>query len=125
VKVFCGIDWASDHHDVAIVDDTGTLLAKARIDDTAEGLAGLLQLLAEHGDTAEAPVPVAIETSRGLLVACLRATGRPVYAINPMAAACRGSGSRVQVGTGSCVHLADRQATREASSRAARRFLSR
>jgi G3E family GTPase len=40
-------------------------------------------------------------------------------------AACRGSGSRVQVGTGSCVHLADRQATREASSRAARRFLSR
>ncbi|MFE2729487.1 transposase, partial [Kitasatospora sp. NPDC059327] len=31
--------------------------------------------------------PVAIETSRGLLVACLHATGRPVYAINPMAAA--------------------------------------
>lgn len=87
MKVFCGIDWASDHHDVTVVDDTGTLLAKARIDDTAEGLAELLQLLAEHGDTAEDPVPVAIETSRGLLVACLRATGRPVYAINPMAAA--------------------------------------
>lgn len=30
---------------------------------------------------------MAIETSRGLLVACLRATGRPVYAVNPMAAA--------------------------------------
>jgi transposase len=28
---------------------------------------------------------VAIETSRGLLVACLRATGRKVFAINPMA----------------------------------------
>ena len=28
---------------------------------------------------------MAIETSRGLLVACLRATGRNVYAINPMA----------------------------------------
>jgi transposase len=28
---------------------------------------------------------VGIETSRGLLVACLRATGRKVYAINPMA----------------------------------------
>jgi transposase len=28
---------------------------------------------------------VAIETNRGLLVACLRATGRKVYAINPMA----------------------------------------
>ncbi|WP_406514936.1 IS110 family transposase [Streptomyces sp. NBC_00873] len=87
MKVSCGIDWASDHHDAAIVDNTGSLLAKARIDDTAEGLAELLQLLAEHGDTAEAPVPVAIETSRGLLVACLRAAGHPVYAINPMAAA--------------------------------------
>lgn len=32
-------------------------------------------------------MPVAIETARGLLVACVRATGRPVYAINPMAAA--------------------------------------
>ncbi|MER7694887.1 transposase, partial [Streptomyces sp. NPDC097610] len=72
MNVFCGIDWASDHHDVALVDDTGSLLAKARIDDNADGLAQLLHMLAEHGDTADAPTPVAIETSRGLLVACLR-----------------------------------------------------
>jgi len=83
----CGIDWASDHHDVVLIDDTGSLLARARINDTAEGLAHLLQLLAEHGDSAEEPIPAAIETSRGLLVSCLRATGRPVYAINPLAAA--------------------------------------
>ncbi|MEU4099024.1 IS110 family transposase [Streptomyces sp. NPDC026673] len=86
MSVFCGIDWASDHHDAVVVDDTGSLLAKARIDDTAEGLTQLLQILAEHGDSAGDPTPVAIETSRGLLVSCLRATGRPVYAINPMAA---------------------------------------
>jgi transposase len=87
LNVFCGFDWASDHHDVALVDDTGSLLAKARIDDNADGLAQPLHMLAEHGDTADASIPVAIETSRGLLVACLRATGRPIYAINPMAAA--------------------------------------
>ncbi|MGV9351858.1 IS110 family transposase [Streptomyces spiralis] len=87
MSVFCGIDWASDHHDVVLVDNTGSLLDKARIDDNANGLAHLLHMLAEHGDTAEDPIPVAIETSRGLLVACLRATGRPIYAINPMAAA--------------------------------------
>ncbi|MGY3199984.1 transposase [Streptomyces sp. TE5632] len=52
-----------------------------------DGLHQLLELLSTHGDTANSPVPVAIETSRGLLVACLRATGRPVYAINPTAAA--------------------------------------
>ncbi|MEV5646544.1 IS110 family transposase [Streptomyces flaveolus] len=87
MSVFCGIDWASDHHDVVLVDNAGSLLDKARIDDNADGLAHLLQMLTEHGDSAEAPIPVAIETSRGLLVACLRATGRPIYAINPMAAA--------------------------------------
>jgi transposase len=87
MEVFCGIDWAEDHHDIAIVERDGKLLARRRIRDDAAGLAQLLGLLAEHGDSAEDPVPVAIETPRGLLVACLRATGRKVYPINPMAVA--------------------------------------
>jgi transposase len=87
MDVFCGIDWATGHHDVAIIDADGALLAKARIGDDPAGLATLLALLAEHGDSAEDPVPIAIETSHGLLVAALRTTGRPVYAINPAAAA--------------------------------------
>ncbi|MFF4476390.1 IS110 family transposase [Streptomyces sp. NPDC001520] len=87
VTVFCGIDWAEDHHDVALVDEAGTLLAKRRISDDADGYRLLLDLLAEYGDTSEAPIPVAIETSRGLLVAVLRAGRRPIYAINPLAAA--------------------------------------
>lgn len=77
MDVYCGIDWASDHHDVALVDHDGALLAKARIGDDSPGLQQLIDLLTAHGDTEEAPIPVAIETSRGLLVACLRATGRP------------------------------------------------
>jgi transposase len=85
LTVFCGIDWAEDHHDVALVDTDGTLIAKRRIGDDAAGFALLLQLFADAGDSAEEPIPVAIETGRGLLVACLRATGRKVYAINPMA----------------------------------------
>ena len=87
MDVFCGIDWAEDHHDIAIVGADGTLLARKRIGDNAAGLAALLDLLAAHGDTPDDPVPVAIETPRGLLVACLRATGRPVYPVNPMAVA--------------------------------------
>ena len=87
MDVFCGIDWAEDHHDIALVDRDGQLLARRRISDDAAGLAALLALLAEHGDSPEDPVPVAIETPRGLLVACLRATGRAVYPINPMAVA--------------------------------------
>ena len=86
-SMFCGIDWAEDHHDVALVNKEGVLLARLRIGDNAAGFVQLLSLLAAHGDMAEQSIPVAIETPRGLLVACLRATGRQVFAINPMAVA--------------------------------------
>jgi transposase len=80
LDTFCGIDWAEDHHDIALVNRDGALLARLRVSDDAAGLAG-------HGDSPDDPVPVAIETPRGLLTACLRATGRKVYAVNPMAVA--------------------------------------
>ncbi|MFF1902964.1 IS110 family transposase [Kitasatospora sp. NPDC058218] len=85
--IYCGIDWAERTHDVALVDDTGQLLAKRHITDDAAGYKLLLDLLAEYGDTEDAPIPIAIETSRGLLVAVLRTGTRKVFAINPMAAA--------------------------------------
>jgi transposase len=87
LNVFCGIDWAEDHHDIALAGHDGQILARQRITDDAAGLALLLELLAQHGDTPDDPVPVAIETPRGLLVACLRATGRRVYPVNPMSVA--------------------------------------
>src|SRR3984885_12181034 len=87
MDVYCGIDWAEDHHDISLIDRDGQLLARRRISDDAAGLAALLDLLAGHGDSAGDLIPVAIETPRGLLVACLRATGRQVYPINPMSVA--------------------------------------
>ncbi|WP_030948285.1 IS110 family transposase [Streptomyces sp. NRRL S-646] len=70
--IYCGIDWAEQTHDVALVDDSGQLLAKRHIADDAVGYRILLNLLAEYGDTEDDSIPVAIETSRGLLVAVLR-----------------------------------------------------
>ncbi|MFH9970010.1 IS110 family transposase [Streptomyces mirabilis] len=87
LKITCGIDWAENHHDVALVDEAGQLVAKRHINDDAEGYQQLLGLLADAGDTPQNPIPVAVETTRGLLFACLRATGRKVYSINPMAVA--------------------------------------
>jgi transposase len=87
VPVFCGIDWAEDHYDVALVDQAGVVLTQRRIDDDAIGYQLLLALLAEHGDDQVEPISVAIETPRGLVVACLRRTGRQVYAINPLSVA--------------------------------------
>lgn len=87
MNVYCGLDWAENHHDVALVNDTGALLAKQRISDDVAGYRLLLELLAEHGDTPQDPIPVAIETSHGLLVATLRTGTRRVYAVNPLSAA--------------------------------------
>ena len=87
MTITCGIDWVENHHDVALADEAGGLVAKRRISDDMAGYRQLLELLADAGDGAEEPIPVAIETARGLLVACLRTTGRKVYSINPMALA--------------------------------------
>jgi transposase len=85
LEIFCGIDWAERHHDVALVDAGGQVLARRRIGDDAAGFTELSELLAERSGGAPASVDVAIETGRGLLVAALRAAGHRVYAINPKA----------------------------------------
>lgn len=87
MNTYCGIDWAENHHDIAIVDAEGRKLESGRIGDDLDGLHRLLEMLASHGDTAENRIPVAIETTGRLLVSCLQETGRHIYAINLMAAA--------------------------------------
>jgi transposase len=87
--LFVGDDWAEDHHDVEIVDDTGRRLATRRLAEGLAGLTGLHALIAEHlpdpGPDAEtAQVKVGIETDRGPWVAALVAAGYEVFAINPM-----------------------------------------
>lgn len=86
MSLFCGIDWASDHHDVAVVDDDGSVVVRGRVGNDAAGFTQLLTLLAEAGDSAMHPIPVAIETDRGLWVTALREAGRVIYPINPLAA---------------------------------------
>jgi hypothetical protein len=66
MAVFCGIDWAEEHHDVAVVDTDGRLVAKRRIGEDAAGFGQLLEVLAEAGDSPETPIPVAIETTRSV-----------------------------------------------------------
>ena len=87
MAVFCGIDWAEGHHDIALVDGDGTLVAKRRINESPDGIAELTAMLTAAGDGPEQPIPLAIETPRGLLVAVLRAAGRPIDPINPLAVA--------------------------------------
>ena len=57
MHLYCGIDWATEHHDVAVVDDDGRVVARGRVSNDAAGFAQLLTLLAEAGDTADASDP--------------------------------------------------------------------
>ncbi|WP_208722294.1 IS110 family transposase [Rhodococcus qingshengii] len=84
--LYCGIDWAENHHDFAILNDLGEVVSRGRVDNDAAGFARLLEAFAEAGDTAENLIPVGIETDHGLWVAALRASGRVIYPINPLAA---------------------------------------
>jgi len=94
--LFVGDDWAEDHHDVEIVDDTGKLLARRRLPEGLDGVTRLHALIGEHTPIewadvepaqAAAMVKVGIETDRGPWVAALAAAGYEVFAINPMSVA--------------------------------------
>ena len=83
--LFVGDDWAEDHHDVEIQDETGRKLAARRLPEGAAGIARMHELIAAHlgenGDPGQ--VAVAIETDRGLWVQALAAAGYQVYGLNP------------------------------------------
>ncbi|MGV9867142.1 hypothetical protein [Rhodococcus koreensis] len=64
--ITCGIDWAEAHHDVALADDTGQIVARARINTSATGFNVILRLIAENGG-AQGEIPIAIETDKNLL----------------------------------------------------------
>ena len=97
--LFVGDDWAKDHHDVELVDQTGRRLVRRRLPEGIEGIAQLHALIAEHileepenqvdahvGESA-GDVVVGIETDRGPWVQALVAAGYQVYAINPVQSA--------------------------------------
>ncbi|MFG2844522.1 IS110 family transposase [Kitasatospora sp. NPDC048296] len=87
--LFIGDDWAEDHHDVEVQDETGRKLATVRLPEGVEGIAKLHALIARHsGDEPEpGQVSVGIETDRGPWVQALVAAGYRVYAVNPRQAA--------------------------------------
>jgi len=87
--LFVGDDWAEDHHDIEIVDESGRRLVRRRLPEGVVGLETLHSLVADHldGDAEPGDVVVGIETDRGPWVAALVAAGYTVYAVNPLQAA--------------------------------------
>jgi transposase len=88
MRLFVGDDWAEDHHDVELMDQSGRVLAKRRLPEGVAGMARLHELIGEHlGEDADgAEVLIGIETDRGPWVTALVAAGYTVYGVNPLQA---------------------------------------
>lgn len=88
--LYVGDDWAEDHHDVEVVDQTGRTLGKARLAQGVAGMARLHAMIGKHlgeEDLDAAQVMIGIETDRGPWVRALVAAGYTVIAVNPLQAA--------------------------------------
>jgi transposase len=85
VLLFLGDDWAEERHDVELQDETGRVLARAKVPEGMAGMARLHALVGEHvGDDEDVTVLVGTETERGPWVQALMAAGYQLYPINPL-----------------------------------------
>lgn len=80
---FAGVDWATEKHDVCIVDPGGGVLGERTFPGDAAGLAALADWLAETGGAPAGRIAVAIEVPHGPVVESLLERGFLVHAINP------------------------------------------
>ena len=88
MRLLVGDDWAQDHHDIEVMDETGRVLARRRVPEGVAGIGQLHELISRflpEQDT-DAEVQVGIETDRGPRVVALIAAGYTVFPVNPLQA---------------------------------------
>src|SRR5215472_9467012 len=108
LPMYVGWDWASESHDVSVVDPDGRVVFHTEVEHTEAGLESILRRLRRFGEPAE--LPVAIERPSGLVVERLLAQGHPVVPIHPNtfnAARARWGASRAKSDPGDSYRLAD------------------
>ena len=83
-RVYIGIDWADDHHDIHVTDDSAVALDSFSIPHSYDGMKKLRERL---GKSSSDPgnVLVAVESHQGLLIYALLEARYLVYPINPKA----------------------------------------
>jgi transposase len=80
---FVGIDWATDAHQVCVIDATGRTRWEREVKHTASDVHAFIEWLLEQTGGDPSRVAVAIETPRGTLVDTLMERGFVVCALNP------------------------------------------
>lgn len=106
--MYVGWDWASETHDITVIDEHGGVVDRWSLRHDAAGIDAALARLATHGQPGD--LAVAIETTSGLVVDRLLAAGHPVVPIHPNAfnaARPRWGASRAKSDPGDSFKLAD------------------
>ncbi len=80
---FVGIDWATQAHQVGIIDDQDRVVAERRVLHAGDAIGEFIAWLVDLAGGRPERVGVAIEIPRGALVEALVERGIHVYAINP------------------------------------------
>ena len=78
-----GWDWASETHDVTVMDTAGQVVDHWSLNHNEDGLDRAIGRLARHG--CPETLPVAIKTTNGVVVDRLLAAGHPVVPVHPNA----------------------------------------
>lgn len=81
---YAGIDWADDHHDAVVLDESGRQIMTLHVAHSPAGLAQLITAFSQIcGSAAKEQLACIVETNRGLLIAALLEAGFAVYPVNP------------------------------------------
>ena len=78
-----GIDWATESHEVCVLDSERQILETKQIEHSGSGIAQLIELLLKQSGGRPELVAVAIETPRGAVVEALVERQFAVYSLNP------------------------------------------
>lgn len=80
---FAGVDWATQKHDVCLIDPGGRVVAECGFAADAEGLADMARWLVRLSGADPGAIAVAIEVPHGPVVETLIEHGFGVHSINP------------------------------------------
>jgi transposase len=83
-KVFVGVDWATQNHQVCAVDQKGKVIRERGFEHSGVGLAQMAAWIAELSEGSAAEVAVGIEVPRGPVVETLLDRGFAVHSLNPL-----------------------------------------
>jgi transposase len=82
-SLFVGIDWATEAHQVFVVDAQRRTVGERKVEHSGPGIAAFVEWLGSLSDEGPGRTAVAIEIPRGAIVETLVERGFAVFAINP------------------------------------------